>query len=73
MKKIVLFFEKQAFGVCSRLGELLGISSHTIRLYFVYTSFITFGSPVIIYLFLAFWMNLRKYMRRGTAIKETIF
>lgn len=59
---IKYFFEKKAFGVCTYLGEKMGISSSRIRLYFVYTSFITLGSPLIIYLVLAFWVNLRKYI-----------
>ena len=65
MDKIKFFFEKHAFGVCSYLGERFGISSSTIGLYFIYTSFITFGSPIIIYLSLAFWLNLKKYINKG--------
>jgi phage shock protein PspC (stress-responsive transcriptional regulator) len=53
--------ESYFFGVCSKLGDRLNIDSGTIRLYFVYTSFLTFGSPIIIYLILAFWLNIRKY------------
>jgi len=56
------FFEKKAFGVCTYLGEKMGISSGRIRIYFIYTSFITMGSPLIIYLILAFWVNLRNYI-----------
>src|SRR5690606_12372646 len=56
--KIQHFFEQYAFGVCTRLGEKLGVATSTIRLFFIYTSFITFGSPVIIYLVLAFIMNI---------------
>ena len=44
----------QAFGVCTHLGEKFKISTSSIRLYFIYTSFLTMGSPVIIYLILAF-------------------
>lgn len=62
IEAIKYFFEKKAFGVCTYLGEKIGISSGRIRLYFVYTSFITLGSPLIIYLVLAFWVNLRKYI-----------
>lgn len=65
MDKIKYFFEKHAFGVCSYLGERFGISSSTIRLYFIYTSFITFGSPIIIYLIIAFHLNLKKYLSKG--------
>lgn len=55
--------EKQIFGVCSYLAERFGISSNRIRLYFIYTSFLTFGSPVILYLIMAFWLNIKAYMQ----------
>ncbi|HOO10125.1 MAG TPA: PspC family transcriptional regulator, partial [Cyclobacteriaceae bacterium] len=32
MKRIQHFFEKYAFGVCTRLGEKLGIATSSIRL-----------------------------------------
>ena len=64
MKKIQNFFETQTFGVCTRLGEKLDIPIYSIRIFFIYASFLTFGSPVIIYLGLAWIMNLRKHMRR---------
>jgi len=64
MKKIQNYFEEQAFGVCTRLGEKFGIATSSIRLFFIYASFLTFGSPVIVYLVLAFIMNLRKHFRR---------
>lgn len=58
------FLEKYAFGVCTRLGEKFRIPTSGIRLFFIYTSFLTFGSPVIVYLMLAFIMNFRKMLRR---------
>lgn len=64
MKKLQHFFEKYAFGVCSKMGEKMGIASSSIRLYFIYASFLTFGSPLIIYLVMAFIMNMRKHLRR---------
>jgi phage shock protein PspC (stress-responsive transcriptional regulator) len=64
MKFLHSFLEESAFGVCSKLGERLGISSGVIRMYFIYTSFLTFGSPILVYLVLAFWLNIRKYLRR---------
>lgn len=63
--KIQLFFEKNAFGVCTRLGEKLGIATSSIRLSFIYASFLTFGSPLILYLVLAFIMNIRKSLRKN--------
>jgi len=59
------FIEWQVFGVCTRIGEVLGISTLTIRKYFIYLSCLTMGSPVIIYLFLAFWMNLKNYILKA--------
>lgn len=50
--------ERQAFGVCEWWGELLGIRSSDIRLFFIYTSFLTVGSPVILYLVMAFWKKM---------------
>ena len=57
-------FEMQAFGVCQEIGDRFGIHASRIRLYFIYTSFITVGSPFVIYLVIAFWMNVRKYLRK---------
>jgi phage shock protein PspC (stress-responsive transcriptional regulator) len=64
VKRIQVFFEEHAFGVCTRLGEKLGIATSSIRLFFIYISFLTFGSPVIVYLGLAFIMNMRRHLRR---------
>ncbi len=64
MKRLQYFIESQAFGVCTMLGEKLGFASSSIRLTFIYVSFLTMGSPVLIYLMLAFWMNVSKHLRR---------
>jgi len=61
---IKTWFEKQAFGICEWWGEKLHIKSSNIRMFFIYTSFLTIGSPLIIYLIMGFVMNLRKLMRR---------
>ncbi|MCB0689594.1 MAG: PspC domain-containing protein [Saprospiraceae bacterium] len=59
--------ERSAFGVCSYLGDKFGIQSAKIRLYFIYTSFVTMGSPIIIYLIMAWWLNIKKYVRQSYA------
>ena len=64
MERIQRFFESQAFGVCTKLGEKLNLSTSSIRLFFIYLSFLTFGSPVILYLALAYVINIRKHLRR---------
>lgn len=62
MRNIRHFIEGNLFGVCSWMGEKMGVASSRIRMWFIYTSFLTFGSPVIIYMVLAFWMNIKKYI-----------
>lgn len=60
--KIKDFIEFKAFGVCASIGEHLGIATSKIRLWFIYVSFITMGSPIIIYMILAFLRNLKYYI-----------
>jgi phage shock protein PspC (stress-responsive transcriptional regulator) len=61
MYKLKQLIEWRAFGVCEPLGEKLGISTSRIRMWFIYISFLTMGSPVIIYMVMAFWLNIKKY------------
>lgn len=56
--------EKSTFGVFAYLGEKFGIQSSKLRLYFIYTTFLTLGSPLIFYFFALFWINLKKYVRK---------
>ena len=65
MYKIKHFIEWQVFGVCTAIGEKMGIATSVIRRYFIYISFLTLGSPVIFYLFLAFWMNIKNYIQNS--------
>lgn len=62
MNKLRYFIEWQVFGVCSYLGEKMGIATSTIRRYFIYISLMTMGSPIIFYVFIAFWMNVKRYI-----------
>ena len=57
--------ERKVFGVCSYLSEAMGIRISTVRLNFIYLSFVTFGSPVVVYFFLAFWLNIKKHLSQG--------
>jgi phage shock protein PspC (stress-responsive transcriptional regulator) len=56
------FIEWKAYGVCSAIGERIGVATSRIRLWFIYISFLTLGSPLIIYMILAFWMNMKQYI-----------
>ncbi len=64
MNDIKHLLERSAFGVCSYLGEKMGIASARVRVYFIYISFVALGSPLIFYLFVAFWLNIKNYIRR---------
>lgn len=71
IEKIKAFFERQAFGVCSWWGEKLGLKSSRIRLFFIYISFLTLGSPLIIYLIMAFVLEHKYWFK--TKSKRTIW
>ena len=64
IKRIKHLVDKSAFGVCTFWGSYLGIASSKIRLYFIYITMLTVGSPIVVYLFFAFWINIKKFVRR---------
>lgn len=68
MNQLRHFFDRSLFGVCSYLGAKMGLASSRVRVYFIYLSFATLGSPILIYLFVAFWLNLRQYLIRSRNI-----
>ncbi|MBK8703162.1 MAG: PspC family transcriptional regulator [Saprospiraceae bacterium] len=57
--------ERSAFGVCNYLGDKMGIASSRVRLYFIYITFVALGSPILIYLAAAFWLNIRRYLKQS--------
>ena len=61
--KIQSYFERKAFGVCSWLGEKLQLKTPRIRMFFIYISFLTFGSPIFIYLIMAFVLDHKEYFK----------
>lgn len=61
--KIKSFFEKFAFGVCTWWGGKLGMRTSKIRLFFIYLSFITLGSPIVIYLIMAFILEHKEFFK----------
>ncbi|MGF2412098.1 PspC domain-containing protein [Ferruginibacter sp.] len=60
MNRFRYFIEWHVFGVCTAIGEKMGIATSTIRKYFIYISFLTMGSPVVVYFFIAFWINIKR-------------
>lgn len=49
------------------MGQHMNIRANRIRLWFIYLSFLTFGSPIFFYLVLLFWKQNRHifFFRRG--------
>ena len=64
MTKFSKIIERSVFGVCEYIAEKVGIRTSRVRMYFIYLSFFAFGSPVIIYFFLAFWLNVKDYIKK---------
>jgi phage shock protein PspC (stress-responsive transcriptional regulator) len=69
MKTVKDLMERSAFGVCSYLGEKMGLASARVRMYFIYLSFVALGSPIIVYLFVAFWINVKQYIKNSRNLR----
>jgi phage shock protein C len=63
VQKVLTLLERQIFGVCSWWGDKLRIKTANVRLFFIYASFLTFLSPFIVYLVMAFVLNLKNYIQ----------
>lgn len=51
--------QKMLFGVCGGLAEYFGLDATLVRLAFVFLTIIGVGSPILIYIILAFVMPNR--------------
>ena len=63
IQKITFFFEMRSFGVSEWWARKLGIRSSQVRLFFIYTSFIALGSPIIIYLIMGWILENKHYFK----------
>ena len=57
------FFEKQGFHIASRLADRLGMRANSVRLFFIYISFVTAGLWFGVYLTLGFVIRLKDLVR----------
>lgn len=64
LQKIITFFERYSFGVCTYLGEKFNVSIAKIRLFFIYSSFLAVGFPLIFYVFAGIVLDIRNYVKR---------
>lgn len=61
--RLKYFFEKHGFNASSRLADKLGMRASSVRLFFIYISFVTAGLWFGVYLTLAFWIKLKDLIR----------
>jgi phage shock protein C len=73
VNEIIKWFEEQAFGVCEWWGNKLGIKTTKIRLYFIYLSFFTFGSPIIVYFVMAFMLEHKDFFKPKNYRKRSVW
>lgn len=71
IEKIKNHFERKAYGVCTWWGDRLNINTNNIRVYFIYLSFLTLGSPLVVYLIMAFILKNKNWFKsKRTTIWE---
>jgi len=73
IQKIAFFFEMRSFGVSTWFARKLRVEVSRVRLFFIYFTFIGLGSPLIIYLIMAFILehkHLLKFQRKRKNIWE---
>lgn len=63
-QRAVTFFEKRSFGVCTYLASRLNISISKIRLFFIYSSFLAVGFPIVFYVLAALVLDIRHYIKK---------
>lgn len=63
-QRIVTFFEQQSFGVSTYLANKFNMSLAKVRLFFIYSSFLAVGFPILFYLLAAVFLDIRSYMKR---------
>src|SRR3569833_101949 len=64
LQRILTFFERYSFGVCTYLGEKFNVSIGKIRLFFIYSSFLAVGFQLIFYIFAGIVIDIRKFVYR---------
>jgi phage shock protein C len=73
VQKIVFFFEMRSFGVCSWWARKLGIDGSKVRVAFIYSSFVALGSPLLIYIAMAWILENKHYFKFQRRRRSTIW
>jgi phage shock protein PspC (stress-responsive transcriptional regulator) len=73
IQKTAFFFELRSFGVSAWFARKMRVDVSRVRLFFIYASFIALGSPIILYMFMAFILehkHIFKFQRKRKSIWE---
>ena len=62
MNNFINFFEKQFFGVSAWWASKLGLKPSFVRVFFIYFSFVNFGTPLV-YLSMVFIYRVRNHFK----------
>ena len=73
LQKIAFYFELRSFGVCSWIARKLGIQLNKVRIGFIYATIIGIGSPLILYLTLAWLLEHKHYFQFKRRKRKTIW
>lgn len=73
IQKITFFFEMRSFGVCEWWAKKLGIEGAKVRNAFIYLTFIGLGSPLILYLIMAWIKEHKHYFKLQLKRKKSIW
>jgi len=73
INKIAFFFELKSFGVCRWWAKKLGIKTEKVRLGFIYTSCLTLGSPLILYIAMAWILEHKHYFKLQRRKRSSIW
>jgi phage shock protein C len=64
IQRILVFFEQKSFGVCAYIAEKFDVSLSKIRLFFIYSSFLAVGFPIIFYLLAGIVLDVRNFVKK---------
>lgn len=73
VNKVAFFFELRSFGVCEWWAKKLGIKTAKVRLGFIYSSFIALGSPLLLYLIMAWILEHKHYFKLQRRKRSSIW
>jgi len=73
INKVAFFFELRSDGVCEWWAKKLGIQTSKVRLGFIYSSFIALGSPLLIYLIMAWILEHKHYFKLQRRKRSSIW